>query len=397
MIKEYIENNFNYPKEFIDYIFSYNRIISFSIKKRLNGKLKIFNGYRVQHNNDFGIYKGGFRLNEKVSIEEMKTLSFLMSVKNRIYDLPFGGAKGGIALNPKKVSKEDLRQVIRDYILNLKNYIGENKDVLAPDVGTDSKTMALIFEEYKNINNEISFAITTGKSEYLGGLSYRKKSTGYSVAYFLDKFLKINNIKNPKIGIHGFGKVGKFTAYKLNELGYKISGISDSKGGIISDNLDIEKLINIKKEKGSVIYYPANKKVSSSEFLEEDFDVLIIASFENVINKENVNNIKAKILVEGANFPISVDVEDILLNKGIKILPDIIVNGGGVFISYFEWIKGKTYQEFSEEYLDTKLKSKIDEIFNKVSLISMKENLDFRKAAYKLALNKFLDRFYEIY
>jgi len=381
--KVYIKESLDFPEEFIKYIFSFNKIISISIK--YNGK--IFKGYRAQHNNDFGVYKGGFRLYKNVSLEEMKKLSFIMSLKNRLYDLPFGGAKGGICIDKKSHSKRNIQEVVKEYIKLMINDIGEDKDILAPDMGTDEKIMQTMFEEYRKIKGTTSFSVATGKPHYLMGLDYRKKSTGYGVAYFLINLLNDLKIKNLKIGIQGFGNVGYHVAEKLINTGYKINGISDSKGGIICNNISLKKLVKIKKETASVINYPDCKIFSPEEFLEQDFDILILAATENSINIKNVNSIKAKIIIEAANAGIDLRVENKLIEKNKIILPDIIVNGGGVYISYFEWIKGKNYQDFTEEFLDKMLKKKVKEIYS-----YFRENKsNFRTIAYKRTLEKFFE------
>lgn len=381
----YIKENFDYSEDFLNYMFSFNKIISISIKH----DSQVFKAFRVQHNNDFGIYKGGFRIYKNVSLSEMKTLAFIMSLKNNLYGLPFGGAKGGICIDKERVSEETISQIVKEYTKLIINDIGEDWDVPAPDVGTNEKTMQIMFEEYKKLKNKLSFSVVTGKPDYLMGLSYRKKSTGYGVVYFLINLLKDLNLKNPKIGIQGFGNVGYYVAEKLSHLGYKISGVSDSKGGIVCNNIDLKNLIKIKKEAGSVINYPDCNKYSQDEFLEQEFDILILAAVENSINKENVEKIKSKIIVEASNAGIDLDVENKLLEKGKIILPDIMVNGGGVYISYFEWLKGKTYQDFTEEFLDNKLTEKAKEIYQKLKI----KDKNFRKAAYK----QILDNFFNLY
>ncbi len=383
--KAYIQENLDYPKEFIEYIFSFNKIVSISIKH--NGK--IFKGYRAQHNNDFGIYKGGFRLHKNVSLNEMKKLAFIMSLKNRLYNLPFGGAKGGICIDVKDYGKKELHQVVKEYTKLMIDNIGVDKDVLAPDMGSDETVMQTIFEEYRNVKGITSFSVVTGKPKYIMGLDYRKKSTGYGVAYFLINLLNDLKIKNPKIGIQGFGNVGYYVAEKLIQMGYKISGVCDSKGGIVCSDINLDKLSEIKKDKGSVIYYPNCKMFPPKEFLEQEFDVLILAAVEDSINEKNVDKIKAKIIVEASNAGINLSVEKKLREKNIIVMPDIVVNGGGVFISYFEWIKGKTYENFPTKALDKKLQQKVLEIYNS---LDVKKN-QIRTDTY----NKVLKNFFEIY
>ncbi len=381
--------NENYSKAFFEYLQFPYKSIMFSIPFKLNGEVKTFKAYRVQHNNDLGIFKGGFRLHPYVSLKEISTLSLIMTVKCSLWGLPFGGAKGGIQINPKDFSKSEIKEIVREYVKKIKNDIGENWDVMAPDVGTDEEIMAVICDEYSKITNTLSLSVVTGKPDYLNGIPFRKKSTGYGVAYATDIAIKETGIKNPRILIQGFGNVGSFTALKLHELGYKIFGVSDSKGGVICDDgIDVEELITVKKEKGSVVFYEKCRVVPSEDFLKEKTDVLILAALENAVNEGNVKDIDAKIIVEGANFPIDLEVENILLEKEILIVPDILANGGGVFISYYEWLKGKTGRDFTDEQLEEKLKDKLTEIYKTVN-----EGKDLRKNCYKLAI----DRIYEVF
>ncbi len=254
-IKNTINTEFSRNEEFLNYLSVPYKSIVFSIPFKKDSKIQTLKAFRVQHNNDLGIFKGGFRLSPYVSLGEMSILAFLMTLKSSLWELPFGGAKGGISIDPKEYTEEEIKQIVKEYVKKLNNDIGEDWDVMAPDVGTNETVMETIFNEYSQINKEFSPAITTGKPKYLYGLGFRKFSTGYGVAYATDMALKKAGLKNPRIFIQGFGNVGRYAAVKLYELGYKISGVSDSKGGIICENgIDINKLTKIKQEKGSVVF-----------------------------------------------------------------------------------------------------------------------------------------------
>ncbi len=386
-IHKILDKHFNL--EFFKYLCSTQKAISVSINYKVNSQIHTFKGYRIQHNNDLGIFKGGFRLNPDVSYKTIYQLAFLMTIKNSLWDLPFGGAKGGININPKKFSSKDIENIVRTYIRKIFKDLGENWDVMAPDVGTNNQIMEIVFDEYSKLTNQKAYSITTGKPEKLLGIPFREKATGYGVAYITYKVIQVMGIKAPKIGIFGFGNVGRFTALKLKELGLDINGVCDSKGGVISDKaLDIEKLIQLKLEGKSVIDYHNLKIYTPEEFLTKSFDVLILSAVENTINNKNAKYIKAKLLVEGANLPIDLSVEDYLLKNGKIIIPDILANGGGVYISYYEWIKGKTFNDFSESFLEKKLKEKIYLIYSRVFY-----NTRLRENCYLYSINKLYNIF----
>lgn len=363
------------------------RAIIFSIDLKINGKVERFNAYRVQHSSINGIYKGGIRITKNVNYEETLALSILMSIKNALLDIPFGGAKGGIQFDIENF-KEYEEEIIRKYVKGLKDYIGEYIDVPAPDINTDSKDMAIFFDEYSKLYGKNIYNVVTSKPVELFGIGFREKSTGYGIAYIVEEVIKKYNIKNPKIAIQGFGKVGKYVFEKLNKLNLNVYAVSDSKGGIISEEpLNFLELSRLKQEKKSVIDYNHPREiVSAEEFLKRDFDILILAATNDVINKNNMEEIKAKILIEGANSPITKDAENFLLSKGKIIIPDILANSGGVYISYFEWLKGFNFKE--EENLEDRLKEKLLDIFNTTSNLANKKNISIRAACFMTALER---------
>jgi len=364
----------------------------FSIYLKKENQIKSIKAYRVLHNSLNGPYKGGLRISQDITYQELLELSTLMTLKNALLDIPFGGSKGGISIGSKSLTLEEKELIIREYVRKLSKYIDEYTDIPAPDMNTDEYDMNVFFDEYSKIKGKPVYAIVTGKSPELKGIEYRKFSTGYGVVYITDKVIKdFLNKDNVKIAIQGFGKVGKYTFKKIQELGYKVVAISDSKCGIYSkEGLDFNQINEIKKEYGSVCELAElNKsvdKLNPSEFLYIDCDVLILAAKEDVINKDNADKIKAKIIIEGANKPITTEADDILNKNGKLIIPDILSNSGGVFVSYYEWLKGLGLVDLTDEEIDKIMKEKLIQAYNKVKNISQSKSLPFRESALILSL-----------
>ena len=364
----------------------------FSIYLKKENQIKSIKAYRVLHNSLNGPYKGGLRINKDLTYDELLELSALMTLKNALLDIPFGGSKGGIAIDFKSLTLEEKEFIIREYARKLSKYIDEYTDIPAPDMNTDEDDMNVFFDEYSKIKGKPVYAIVTGKSPELKGIEYRRFSTGYGVAYITDKVIKdFLNKNDVKIAIQGFGKVGKYTFKKIQELGYKIVAVSDSKCGIYSkEGLDFNQLNEIKKEYDSVCELAEISKnidkLNPSEFLYIDCDVLILAAKEDVINKENADKIKAKIIVEGANKPITVEADNILNKKEKLIIPDILSNSGGVFVSYYEWLKGLSLVDLTNEEIDKIMKEKLIQAYNNVKNISQSKSLPFRESALILSL-----------
>ncbi|AWR97016.1 glutamate dehydrogenase [Acidianus sulfidivorans JP7] len=369
------------------------RVIQVKIQIRgKDGKIKTFTGWRSQHNSALGPYKGGVRYHPNVTQDEVIALSMIMTWKNSLLQLPYGGGKAGIRVNPSSLSKDELEMLSRNFIDAIYKYIGSDIDIPAPDVNTNPQIMAWFLDEYNKISGKIDPAVFTGKPIELGGLAVREYSTGLGVAHIAklasEKFL--DGIEGKRVIIQGFGNLGSYAAKFLQELGAKIVGVSDSKGGVIDYNgLDYDKLMEIKKSKNSVVEYPSGKKVSNDELLISDCDILIPGALENVINKFNAPKIKAKLIVEGANGPLTADADEILKERNIPVVPDILANSGGVVGSYVEWANNKMGEIIEEEEAKKLILSRMEKAFNEMySKYNKLEDQDLRTSAMVVAVER---------
>ncbi|MEM3926288.1 MAG: Glu/Leu/Phe/Val dehydrogenase [Desulfurococcaceae archaeon] len=311
--------------------------------KRESGKVETFLGWRSQHNSALGPYKGGIRYGENVTPGEVVALSMWMTWKNALAGLPYGGGKGGVKVNPKVLSQRELEDLSRKFFAAIARDVGENIDIPAPDVYTNPQIMAWYFDEYSKIVGYNAWGVVTAKPPELGGLYARFVSTGYGVALIAREAAKrlIGGIEGKTVAIHGFGNVGIYAAKYLHEWGARIVAVSDSKGYVYDPHgLDVDKLITIKNTTDRVTEYRGTNTIVSfnhMELLELPTDILIPAAIENVITAKNANNIKAKIIVEGANGPTTPEADKLLHEKGIVVIPDILANAGGVVMSWIEW------------------------------------------------------------
>ncbi len=375
------------------------RIIELNLPlKKDDGKIEIFKGYRVQYNNWLGPYKGGLRFHEKVDMDEVAGLAFLMMIKNAIVNVPFGGGKGGIQLDPKKLTEKELERVTREFTRQLKLNIGPTVDIPAPDVNTNSKIMDWIADEYG------SQAVVTGKSINNGGSQVREEATGLGGFFILEQLVNRLSLKKPlTVAIQGFGNVGSNIARILYKNGYRVVAVSDVKGAIYDYehagfNIDLVK--KCKEEKGflsgcycigSVCDMASKYKdgiITNDQLLELPVDILIPAALENVVTKKNAARFKSKIIFEMANGPVNIDADKILKEKGILVVPDVLANSGGVTVSYFEWFQNMNNESWSKEKVEGKLKEKMESAFEEVWKIHKKEKVSLRIAAYILALKR---------
>ncbi len=376
------------------------REITVSIPVKMDdGSIKVFTGYRVQHNFALGPTKGGIRYHQDVTLDEVRALAMWMTWKCSVMGLPYGGAKGGVVVNPKELSKGELERLTRRFTFELVNFIGPDRDIPAPDVNTDPQVMAWIMDTYSMSVGYSAPGVVTGKPLEIGGSLGRFEATGrgcvYTVLELMNKLgMKPNEIK---VAIQGFGNAGHVAAKLLHEMGAKVVAISDSSGGVFNpEGLDIPKAIEIKYpkdgKKGSVLQYldvdPKAEKISNEDLLELDVDVLIPAALEGVITDANAPRIKAKIIAEAANGPTTPEADKILWSKGTYVIPDIVANAGGVTVSYFEWVQDIQSYFWTEEEVNTKLKNVMTTAFNKVWELSKKENVDLRMAAYMIAVSR---------
>jgi len=358
-----------------------------------NGSEKVFSGYRVQFNNARGPYKGGIRFHPQVDLDEVKALAFWMSVKTAVVGIPMGGGKGGVSVDPKKLSESELEKLSRGWVDKMAEHIGPKKDVPAPDVNTTPQIMSWMSDEFEKISGDKTKATFTGKPLDEGGSEGREAATGQGGFYCLDEITKhLNlNISETRIIVHGFGNVGYHFARLAFEAGYKIVGVSDSKGGIYnSDGLDIIDVMKVKKEKGSVINYAA-EKVGNDAILEKDCDILVPASLENVITEKNAKNIKASVVLEMANGPTTPEADKILHDRQIYVVPDVLANAGGVTVSYFEWQQNLAKEHWIESEVLQKLEPIMRDSFKDIWKTHRDHNVDLRTAAFMLAVQRVVD------
>lgn len=360
--------------------------------KLSNQKIKNFLGFRVQHSNILGPYKGGLRFHPQVNIDEVKALSFWMSMKNAVVGVPFGGGKGGISVDPKQLFKKDLEILTRQFSEKISDFIGPHQDVPAPDVNTNSQTMSWILDQYQKKLKIKAPAVVTGKPINLGGSEGRTEATGLGGCFALLETLKLVG-KSPKgltVAIQGFGNVGYFTALFLAENGMQVVALSDSKGGVFSADgiYNFEKIQNEKQSGKAIQQIIKGKKISNQELLELDVDVLVPAALEDVLNKQNADKIKAKIILEMANGPTTDEADQIFNRKNILVVPDILANSGGVAVSYFEWYQNIHNQKWSKEDVFKKLQRKMEKATQEVFLTKNKFSTNLRDAAYIVALKR---------
>jgi len=358
-----------------------------------NGRLKVFEGFRVQHNTVRGPAKGGTRYDINVNLDELKALAMWMTWKTSLLSLPLGGSKGGICVDPKRLSYGELERLTRRYTVEILNFIGPTKDIPAPDMNTDAKTMAIMMDTYSMHRGETTPGVVTGKPVQIGGSLGRNRATGMGL-FYIGKFLceKLDwNLQDMKIVVQGFGKVGKVIAEELFEIGCKVIAVSDSTAGLYSEEgLPINELVEWKESKKSFKDYHNDsvKVITGGEILTIKCDILIPAARENVITKDNADKIDCKIILEGANGPTVPEADEILNKKGIHVVPDILANSGGVLVSYFEYIQDIHAYFWDMERIRAELERVLSKAFEEVYQLSKYRNVSFRTAAYIIAVSR---------
>ena len=358
-----------------------------------DGSLKVFEGFRIQHSTLRGPAKGGVRYHQNVNVDEVRALSAWMTFKCAVAAIPYGGGKGGIVCRPREMSKGELERLTRTYIDKISAIISPNTDIPAPDVGTNAQTMDWMVDEYSKLKGESVYGIVTGKSIEIGGSKGRNEATGRGVCFVTLEMMKKYNMKpeDCKIVIHGMCNVGSISAKLLAEEGAKIIAVSDVSCAIYNENgLDIAGIYKYLDSGKNLLdgYTGDCKRITNAELLELPCDILIPAALENQITAENADRIKAKIVIEAANGPTSVEADEILNKKGVKVLPDILSNSGGVIVSYFEWVQNLQNFYWEEDDVNAKLKRQIVGAFNDVFDAREKYDCTFRVAAYIVALNR---------
>lgn len=357
-----------------------------------DGTVKVFMGYRVQHNLSLGPGKGGIRYHPGVDLSETAGLAMLMTFKCALVGLPYGGAKGGICVDPSQLSRQELQALTRRYATEINMIIGPQIDIPAPDIGTDGQTMAWFMDTYSQIKGYTVPAVVTGKPIEIGGSLGRAESTGKGVAFcvnFAAERIGMTINQNTTVAIHGFGKVAIPAAYDLKAQGAKIVAVSDVSGGVYDPNgLDIEKCEQWVKENQVLKGMPGTTHITNEELFGLNVDVLIPAAIDGVITKDNAHNVKAKIIAEGANGPLTKEAVDIVTEKGAFLIPDILCNAGGVVVSYFEWVQGLQSFFWDVDDINKKLHATLKNAFENVYTTSKEFNVNMKSAALIAAIRR---------
>lgn len=361
-----------------------------------NGEVEVFTGYRVQHNNSLGPYKGGLRYHPTVDIDAARALAMWMTWKTSLAGLPYGGAKGGIQLDPTKYSNSELERITRRFTYALGDNIGPELDIPAPDVNTNAQTMAWILDTYMSTKSpaerSTNMHVVTGKPVGAGGSEGRDRATGYGV-FLTIKFWAENkkiDLRDTKFIVQGFGNVGYWAAYFLEKQGAVLTVVQDAYGSITNESgISVKKLFEFSQaNKSSILGFSDSRAIDNADFFGTDCDIIIPAALGNQITAENAQRIKAYLIAEGANGPTDVEAEEILLEKGIDIIPDILCNSGGVIGSYFEWLQNRNGEIWQLEEVMQRLEKKLQESFTKVSEISEERKVDMRTAAFIIAIER---------
>jgi glutamate dehydrogenase (NAD(P)+) len=356
-----------------------------------NGKLRVFDGYRVQHSLARGPCKGGVRYSPNVTLDEIRGLAAEMTWKCAVVNIPFGGAKGGIICNPAELSNGELERITRRYTAEILDYIGPERDVPAPDMNTNEQTMAWIMDTYSMHVRHTVTASVTGKPVDLGGSQGRREATGRGCMIVADQALKHFgwNRESTRVVVQGFGNVGSQAARLMHDEGYKIIGVGDVAGGVFNtDGLDIPALAEYAQANKAIAGFPGGDSIGTQEILEQDCDLLLPAATESVISSKNAHKIKARILVEGANSPTTPPADDILFERGVFVIPDILANAGGVTVSYFEWVQDRQGYFWPEKQVNDRLEAIMVASFNDVVRYGGKHSVNNRIAAYMVAIDR---------
>ncbi|MGB8134711.1 MAG: Glu/Leu/Phe/Val dehydrogenase [Nitrososphaeraceae archaeon] len=369
------------------------RILIVSIPTRMdNDEIHVFTGFRSQHNDARGPFKGGIRYHPQVSIDEVKALSMWMTWKCAIANIPYGGGKGGIICNPKQMSTGELERMTRRYAYAIADIIGPHTDIPAPDVYTGGKEMSWIMDTYSALKgNFVQPEVITGKPLSIGGSLGRNEATGRGLSFTVREAAKKLgiNLRAATVAVQGFGNAGQFAAQLLEEMGAKVVAVSDSQGGISNKNgISIGSARAHKEKTGSVVGFPGSNSISNEEILETDCTILVPAALENQITKNNAANVSAKLVAEAANGPTTPEADEILHKNKIMVIPDVLANSGGVTVSYFEWLQNLRREYWTEEQVNSMLDKKMTEAFSDVYDTHDKYQVNMRKASIALAVGR---------
>lgn len=398
IVQEQIENVgdvLGLSKDVVEVLKWPKRVLSVSIPVKMDdGTTKVFHGYRSQHNDALGPTKGGIRFHPDVTIDEVMALSMWMTLKCGVVGIPYGGGKGGVACNPKEMSEGEIERVSRGYIDAIWQFIGPEKDIPAPDVYTNPQIMSWMMDEYSKLRGYNAFGVITGKPLLLGGSEGRNMATAMGTLYIIREGVKVLgiNLKGAKVSIQGYGNAGYFAAKLLYDDGAKIIAVSDSKGGIYTEEgLNPDKVLEYKKQTGSVVGFPNTKTIGPKDTLTIPCDILVPAALENQITTENVHEVKAKIIAEAANGPTTPEADKVIADKGILMLPDILANAGGVTVSYFEWVQNNYGYYWSEEEVLQRLERIMINSFKSVYDMYKEKKVDMRTAAGAVSIKRVVD------
>ena len=356
-----------------------------------DGNVEVFTGYRVQHNLGRGPAKGGIRYHQDVTLDEVKALAMWMTWKCAVVAIPYGGGKGGVVVDPKKLSRRELESLTRRFATEIEVLIGPERDIPAPDVNTNAQTMAWIMDTYSMHVGHTVPGVVTGKPISLGGSEGRTEATARGTVYCIAEAAHHLGIDLPRsrVAIQGFGNAGSIAAMLLSRVGATVIAVSDSTGGIhAEDGLDINRVMSWKSEHGTVAGFPGARAMSNRELLEVDCDILIPAALENVITASNADRIRARVIAEAANGPTTPDADETLYERGVFMIPDILCNAGGVTVSYFEWVQDLNRDHWPEDTVNAKLKEIMVRAFDETIALARREDVNMRTAAYLLAVER---------
>ncbi len=360
-----------------------------------DGTIRAFQGYRIQYNHACGPTKGGIRFHPDVTVEEIRALAALMTWKCALYRLPLGGAKGGVICNPKDLSAGELERLSRAYVRKIVRSIGPDLDIPAPDVGTNARIMSWMMDEYVSIVGRLSFDIITGKPLSIGGSEGRDDATargGWYIVREAARDLGIN-LKDATVAVQGFGNVGEHAALLAGPVaGCRVIAVSDSRGGVLDRNgLDLEKLKDHKKRTGSVINSGLGTDISNKQLLELDVDILIPAALEHAITIENVGLVKARMIAEFGNGPVTAEADDHLTARGVPIIPDFLCNAGGVIVSYFEIVQNRNIDHWEKDMVQSRLMMTMTDTYRRVAVMAQENKISLRRAAYSIAMEQVIE------
>jgi glutamate dehydrogenase (NAD(P)+) len=359
-----------------------------------DGSVQVFTGFRIQHNLGRGPAKGGIRYHQDVSLDEVKALAMWMTWKCAVVGIPYGGGKGGVIVDPKKLSQKELEALSRRFFTEIEVLVGPERDIPAPDVNTNAQVMAWFMDTYSMHQGYTVPGVVTGKPISLGGSEGRNEATARGTVYCIVEAARHLGIElnKAKVAIQGFGNAGSIAATLIGDEGATVVAVSDSTGGIHNPNgLDIKRVIGWKKEHGTVQGFPGSKDITNAEVLEVECDILIPAALENQITERNAGNVKARLIAEAANGPTTPEADRILFKNSKFMIPDILCNAGGVTVSYFEWVQDLNRDHWSERVVNEKLKDIMVRSFSEVLAIARREQIDMRTAAYLLAVQRVAD------